>query len=269
MAGLPRSGSTLLSAILNQNPDIYVTPSVDTSSLMLSLFKTSQMSESFHSGFAPEGYRNIMARLPEMFYEHINKPYIIDKNRNWGTPENIEVAELFTDEVKIIAPVRPILEILASFVDLAEKNPNNFIDRFVRDYPVSQFRPKNDARCDALMAANHHIESNIFSIASSLDPRHQGKFHFVAYADLVSKPAKVVDAIYRFLNIPKFNHHFENLRWTPMPNEASVFGISNMHKIRSKIDKSKTNTTILSEYVHKKYGHTLDFIFPDGIKDFV
>jgi hypothetical protein len=54
-----------------------------------------------------------------------------------------------------------------------------------------------------------------------------------------------------------------------MPNEAKVFGIPSMHKIRPKIDNSKTDTSILSEYVNKKYGHALDFIFPDGIKDFV
>jgi sulfotransferase len=269
MAGLPRSGSTLLSAILNQNPDIYVTPSADTSFLMLSLYKTSQTSESYHSGFAPEGYKNIMAKLPDAFYEHIDKPYIIDKNRNWGTPENIEVAELFADKVKIICPVRPILEILASFVWLAEKNPDNFIDKFVSNYPVSQFRSKNDARCDAMMAADRHIESNIFSLASSLDPRHQGKFHFVAYADLVSKPEKVIQAIYEFLEIPKFEHTYDNLKWPLMPNEASVYGIPNMHTIRSKINMSKTKTSILSEYVHRKYGHALDFIFPNGIKDFV
>ncbi len=269
MAGLPRSGSTLLSAILNQNPDIYVTPSADTSFLILSLYKTSQVSESYHAGFAPEGYQNIMAKLPNAFYEHIDKPYIIDKNRSWGTPENIEVAELFAENVKIICPVRPILEILASFVRLAEANPDNFIDKFVRDYPVSQFRPKNDARCDALMAANHHIENSIFSLASALDPRHQGKFHFVAYDDLVSKPEKVVQAIYQFLEIPEFPHRFENLKWKLMPNESEVFGIPNLHEIRSKIDRSKTDTSILSEYVQRKYSHVLDFIFPEGIRDFV
>lgn len=269
MAGLPRSGSTLLSAILNQNPNIYVTPSADTSFLILSLYKTFQVSESYHSGFAPEGYQNIMARLPEAFYEHIDKPYIIDKNRNWGTPENIEIAELFSDKVKIICPVRPILEILASFINLAEKNPDNFIDKFVVNYPVSQFRPKNDARCDAMMAANHHIETNILSLASSFNPRHQGKFHFVAYADLISKPEKVIKAIYDFLEIPKFEHAFENLKWPLMLNESKVFGIPNMHKIRSKIDASKTDTSILSEYVVRKYGHALDFIFPNEIKDFV
>ena len=269
MAGLPRSGSTLLSAILNQNPDIYVTPSADTSFLILSLHKTSQVSESYHAGFAPEGYRNIMAKLPDTFYEHIDKPYIIDKNRTWGTPENLEVAELFAENVKIICPVRPILEVLASFVNLAEKNPNNFIDKFVINYPVSQFRSKNDARCDALMAANNHIETHIFSLASSLDPRHEGKFHFVAYDDLVNKPEKVIEAIYNFLEIPRFEHTFNNLKWSLMPNESEVFGIPNMHKVHSKINPSKTDTSILSEYVHKKYGHALDFIFPNGIKDFV
>jgi hypothetical protein len=54
-----------------------------------------------------------------------------------------------------------------------------------------------------------------------------------------------------------------------MPNETAVFGVPTLHKIRPKIDASKTDTSILSEYVHKKYGHALDFIFPKGIKDFV
>lgn len=269
MAGLPRSGSTLLSAILNQNPDIMVTASADTTSLMLALYSTSQVSESFHAGFEPEGYRNAMAKLPQSFYSHIDKPYIIDKNRNWGTPDHLELASMFSDEIKIIAPVRPILEILASFINLAERNPDNFIDKYVPEYPVSQYRSRNDARCDALMAANKQIEMNTLSIASSLVPQHKDKFHFVAYADLVSKPEKVIDAVYEFLKIPKFAHFYDNLRWNVLPNESQVFGIPNLHKIRSKIDPSKTDTSVLSDYVKQKYGHHLDFIFPDKIKDFV
>jgi hypothetical protein len=54
-----------------------------------------------------------------------------------------------------------------------------------------------------------------------------------------------------------------------MPNEAQVYGIPNLHKIRSKIDKSKTDVSVLSEYVRNKYGQALDFIFPNGIRDFV
>lgn len=269
MAGLPRSGSTLLSAILNQNPDIEVTATTDTISLMLALDSTSQASQPFRAGFEPEGYRNVMARVPHSFYSHINKPYIIDKNRNWGTPNHLKLANMITDNIKIIAPVRPILEILASFVNLTENDSNNFIDSLVSEYPVSEYRSKNDAKCDVLMAANRQIEKNTLSIASSLIPQHKDKFHFVAYADLVSKPERVVDAIYKFLDIPKFAHYYENLRWELLPNESEVYGIPNLHKIRSKIGPSKTDISVLSDYVKQKYSHHLDFIFPNGIKDFV
>jgi sulfotransferase len=269
IAGLPRSGSTLLSAILNQNPDIYVTANSDISALMLSLHQTATVSESFNAGFEPMGYRNIIEKLPNTFYSHIDKPYIIDKNRNWGTLENLQLASAFTDDVKIIAPVRPILEILASFINLARNNPDNFIDKFLPSYPVSDFRATDDARCDALMAANQNIEMNILSIASALHPEHRKKFEFVAYADLVTKPQKVIDSIYEFLQIPKFEHSYTNLNWDLMPNEAAVYGIPDLHKIRSKIDKSKTDVSVLSEYVQNKYGQALDFIFPNGIQDFV
>jgi len=269
MAGLPRSGSTLLSAILNQNPDIHVGANSDVAALMLALHQTASVSESFHAGFDPESYKNVIEKLPENFYSHIDKPYIIDKNRNWGTLENLELASTFTDKIKIIAPVRPILEILASFVNLAENNPDNYIDRFVSNYPVSDFRAKNDARCDGLMAANHSIEMNILSIASALHPQHREKFEFVAYGDLISKPKRVIDSIYDFLEIPKFEHSYQNLNWDLMANESNVYGIPNLHKIRSKIDKSKTDVSVLSDYVQNKYGQALDFIFPNGIRDFV
>lgn len=269
MAGLPRSGSTLLSAILNQNPDIMVSANSDIGPMMLGLNNIASMCESYNAGFEPMGYKNIITNLPESFYSHIDKPYIIDKNRNWGTPENLYLASMFTDQVKIIAPVRPILEILASFISLAEKNPNNFIDKFVQNYPVNHFRPKNDARCDALMAADHNIERNTLSIASALLPEHKDKFHFVAYDDLVSKPQKVVEAIYKFLAIPKFEHDYSKLKWDTMPNEADVYGIPDLHKVRPKIDKSKTDVSVLSDYVQNKYKSSLDFIFPNGIRDFV
>lgn len=269
MAGLPRSGSTLLSAILNQNPDIYVGAGSDVAALMLAVHKTASMSESFNAGFEPTGYKNIIQKLPDTFYSHIDKPYIIDKNRTWGTLENLELASTFCDNIKIIAPVRPILEVLASFVNLANKNPNNFIDKFRINYPVSDFRSQDDARCDALMAANYQIEMNILSIASALHPQHREKFEFVAYADLVTKPQKVMDSIYDFLELPRFNHTFENLNWDLMPNEAEVYGIPNLHKIRTQVEKSKTDVSVLSDYVQNKYASSLDFIFPNGIKDFV
>jgi sulfotransferase len=262
MAGLPRSGSTLLSSILNQNPDIYSGPQTDFPKMMMGLYHEIQRSESFASGYNPEGYVNLMRQVLNNFYFNVDKKYVIDKNRTWGTIDNIKLLDLLSEDVKIICPVRPILEILASFVKLASKNPNNFIDKKLGDIPAGYYRPINDARCDTLMADNDSLQHSIFSISTALLPEHRHKFHFVEYKDLVSNPDQSINEIYDFLDIPKFKHNFNNLKWKEMPNEFNVFGIPNMHSVRSTLKPSQTDTSILSDYAKGKYANALDFLNP-------
>jgi sulfotransferase len=262
MAGLPRSGSTLLSAILNQNPDIYSGPQTDFARMMLSIYHETQGSESFQSGYNPEGYVNIMRQIPNNFYANVDKKIIIDKNRNWGTIDNIKLLDLLSDNVKIICPVRPILEILSSFLRLAENNPNNFIDRRIKNIPSGYYRSLNDARCDLLMGDEEGLQHNIFSLASALQPEHRHKFHFVLYKDLVTKPKESISSIYDFLDIPRFEHNFNNLKWEEMPNETNVFGIPNMHSVQPTLKSSKTDISILSNYSKDKYRNALDFLKP-------
>ena len=47
MAGLPRSGSTLLSALLNQNPDIHSEPSSPLCGMMFNLERSILASEQY------------------------------------------------------------------------------------------------------------------------------------------------------------------------------------------------------------------------------
>jgi sulfotransferase len=262
MAGLPRSGSTLLSSILNQNPDIYSGPQTDFPRMMLSMYHETQRSESFQSGYNTEGYVNLMRQIPNNFYANIDRKIIIDKNRTWGTIDNIKLLDLLSDNVKIICPVRPILEILASFVRLAENNPNNFIDKRIKDIPSGYYRSLNDARCDLLMSDEEGLEHNIFSLASALQPEHRKKFHFVLYKDLVTKPKESISSIYDFLEIPRFEHNFNNLKWEKMPNETNVFGIPNMHSVQSTLKPSNIDISILSDYAKVKYSNALDILNP-------
>jgi sulfotransferase len=262
MAGLPRSGSTLLSSILNQNPDIYSGPQTDIPTMMMAMYHETQVSESFHAGHNPEGYINLMRSIPDNFYFNVDKKYIIDKNRRWGTIDNLKLLDMLSNDVKIICPVRPILEVLASFVRLAQKNPDNFIDRSICNTPSGYYREINDARCDSLMADNDGLQLNIFSLAGALIPEHAHKFHFVVYEDLVSKPTETITEIYDFLGIPKFHHTFDNLHWKRMPNEASLFGIPDMHSVKKTLEHSDTDISILSNYVRQKYSTTLDFLNP-------
>jgi hypothetical protein len=49
-----------------------------------------------------------------------------------------------------------------------------------------------------------------------------------------------------------------------MPNEEKVFGIKNLHSIKSTLKSSQTDVTILSDYVRDKYANALDFLNVEG-----
>lgn len=96
LSGLPRSGSTLLSAILNQHPDIYVTPA----SPMLELLVQNQIAwhkcQLVIANPEPEQLTNITKAMINATWEHISKPIIIDNNREWN--KNISAASILFEK---------------------------------------------------------------------------------------------------------------------------------------------------------------------------
>lgn len=263
MAGLPRSGSTLLTAILNQHPDIYASPQTDLLQMMYLLDSNIPNFESYRAGINHNGYRNSISGLGELFYEKIDKPFIVDKNRAWGTPYNLNLARLLNPNVRILVLIRPILEILTSFLTLAKKNPEvNFIDRSLKD---SQFFPNfyrnlDDARCDWLMRPNGEIDQAILSLAQT--KYNPDNFLFIDYDDLILKPQITLESIYSFLNISNFQHNFRRINHTEnQALDGEVFGIPELHEIRPELKRISSNPIdVLSNYVLEKYSNALDFL---------
>jgi sulfotransferase len=260
MGGLPRSGSTLLTAILNQHPEVYSSPQSDLINMYFSLQNEIYNSESWKSNLMVQGYQNTLDSLGNVLYSHIKKPIIIDKNRAWGTPGNQFVAEVLNKKPKTILMLRPISEVLSSFVKLAEKNPNNFIDDNItrQDFYVKYYKEKNDVRCDYLMRSNGEIDQSLLAIATLLTKPES--CHLVWYDNFITNPQKTLSGIYQFLEIQDFKHNFSHIKQLDKHNDDLVFGIKDLHTISSSIKPSKTTETILSSYVLSKYKNVLDFI---------
>ena len=131
IAGLPRSGSTLLGTLLNQNPLIYTSP---TSSFVEILYRNYSIwnDKNFAEDFAGSKIKNIkIPYLQEItqtyFKQQTDKPIIFDKRRHWHMIENIKMyKEIFNKDPKIICPVRNIEEIVASFKSIFLKNKKTF-----------------------------------------------------------------------------------------------------------------------------------------------
>jgi len=80
MSGLPRSGSTLISSILNQNSNIFSSPNSPICGMMFNLERSILASEQFNAYPKPSVLPKTIIGVLENYYSDINKPFIIDKS---------------------------------------------------------------------------------------------------------------------------------------------------------------------------------------------
>ena len=188
----------------------------------------------------------------------------VTKSRYWGTDESL--VDLYrTNNPKVLLTYRPILEVLASFVKLAQQYPQvNFIDRlmFEQKFPGLSYRPLNDVRCDWLMRPYGAIDSTNSAFKNMAI--HSRWFHLITYEDLCLNPKETISKVYDFLEIEHYEHDFENIPQHNNSEDEEEFGIPTLHTIRSQISKSSTKPEeVLSDYVIQKYSNAMDF-FTEG-----
>ena len=253
MAGLPRSGSTLISSILSQNPKIHSGPSSPVTGIMWHLENFLLNDELFLANPKQEQMGNLISSVILHHYSDIEKEIIIDKNRSWVSRPNYIQGYLGT-EPKIIVPVRKIDEILASFIAMHRRNPIdltigkiNFIDRELikRDIPLT-----DENRCAWIAGPEGILGQSINAIRELLVSGNQNILHFVDYEDLMNSPKETIDAIYDFIGEEHFEHDFENIENLNKERDEEVYGFADMHDVRSSLGRSGINPEdYLSEQV--------------------
>jgi sulfotransferase len=255
LGGLPRSGNTLLSALLNQNPSIYSTPLSPLPSLMWDYINSCNSMEHINRNKENENRAlKVLSSLYEDFYRDVDKPIIIDREKDWGTPSNLDLIKKFiTPKPKIIVTVRDILEIIASFVSMdADYLKNNTINS---NAFINNYRSPQDSIVEYLMRSNGEIDKSLLSISSAFYPENKGIFHIVEYNDLVLKPEETMSGIYKFLGLNDYKHNFNKIKKVESDNDMAVGLPKNLHDIRKSISRSSTSTEILSDYIKHKYSN--------------
>lgn len=228
LSGIARSGSTLLGSILNQNPDIYVSP---TSPLMDFFFLTEQTLQSFNTQYTYDFAQispNVHKGIINLFYQHVDKKYVIDKHRGW--PKNLNtVKSVITTNPKVICTYRPVCENVVSFLKLIKNDPNNIIDQHLK---------KNGYELNTYNRAMHIWHDYSMDPYESLRiglNENREHIHIVNYHDLVKDPQDEINKIYDFLGIEKFNHTFNNIVNTCSERKDEAWGFKGLHDIRETI----------------------------------
>jgi sulfotransferase len=253
LAGLPRSGNTVLSAIFNQNPDIYSTPLSPLPSFMWEFASAADNMEQLLRNTENKIKSDIfLCSFMHNYYKDVEKPVVIDREKAWGTPANLNIIKKYiTSTPKIIFTVRDILEILASFVNLDAQYLKN--EAYDKGYYMSNYRSPKDLVCEHLMAPNSDIDKGLLSLASAFHPENAGMFYIVEYNDLVFKPEETMNKIYDFLELPHYKHNFNKIKKIEQDNDEVLGLPKGFHDVREYLSNSSTNIDILSDYIRHKY----------------
>ena len=250
MAGLPRSGSTMLSAILNQNPDIHSGPSSPVVPTMLALEQSLANDELFRAYPKTPQAAKIIASVLDNWYSDVDKRIIIDKNRSWVNRLHY-IPGYFGIEAKVICPVRNIDEILTSFITMGRRTPItaegkiNFVDEMLIKNNVLL---TDDNRCEFLASPNGILGQSYFGLRQAIMEGKQKQLHFVEYDELINSPEETMRKIYEFLGLEYYDHDFSKLENKHKENDAEVYGVNDMHDVRETLGKvSSDPREVLSE----------------------
>lgn len=234
MAGLPRAGSTMLSAILNQNPRFYCGPSSPVVPTMLAIEQSLFKDELFAAYPKIEFGRNLVASVLDQYYADVDKPVVFEKNRSWTYRMEYIKGYFGIEHPKVLFPVRDVSEILASFISMIRRNPGivnerlNFIDQSL----VQSGQPVNDVtRCQAI-AGPGILGQSFDGLKKALSEGYRANIHFIEYKDLVADPAGTMKKVYEFLGEDYYHHDFKNLVNIHQENDAQVYGMPDMHEVR-------------------------------------
>ena len=116
-ASLPRAGSTILQNIIAQNPNFHVTPTSGVAELIRGLGFSFAYNNDFKNQtdlkLCEKNFYNFCKEGISGYYSNINKPYILDKNREWLSQIHI-LNQLYTTP-KVICLIRDLRSILTSY----------------------------------------------------------------------------------------------------------------------------------------------------------
>lgn len=244
ISGLPRSGSTLLSAILRQNPDFYA-DIVSPLNIMVSNCIDSMTNFENNLNITEEQRKNALHGMIDGYYKSIDKSVIFDSSRAWTSNTNL-LKTLFPDS-KIICCVRDVAWILDSFERIATKNSlytNMFIDQEA-DQCVT-------TRCDALMdfQKSGQVVKPWFWLQEGYYA-NPNMLLLIEYENLCKDPENTMKLIYGFLGIKPFEHDFNNVEYENKNFDIHM-GQPGLHTVQKKV-QWKDRETILPPSVWKKY----------------
>jgi sulfotransferase len=204
ISGLPRSGTTLLSTILKQNPRFEASISGPLARFTRAVIQESSTQGGYRFECPPEKRKKLINGLFENYYDDPSKEVAFNTNRGWGLLLPT-VKDLYPDS-KMILCVRDIGWILDSFETLQRKNPYVF---------TSMFQPEENTnvytRCETLLNPGRTLGFAYNAVKQAITSEYKSSIMVLDYEQLAKHPEQMIRAVYNFIGEEYYAHDYENV----------------------------------------------------------
>ncbi|NDG29196.1 hypothetical protein EB118_03735 [bacterium] len=235
VAGLPRSGSTLLINLLKQNPEVHGEAVSGLCSVIGGVHFNWDKIESTREYPNIPAKINVLKAIIEHYHDDIPKNIVFDKDRLWVN--QISLLEfLFQKQVKMLVPVRNPAEILASFEKIRKHNPihTTLSDDDLKEGSTIPARAYFFSNPSGPMGAAYQ------GLKDAITMGYLDRLLFVDYNRFCNSPKSQMKRIYDFFELPSFNHHFNNIVQEEQYNDSAT-KLPNLHKIKPSLQKTTVN----------------------------
>jgi sulfotransferase len=228
IGGLPRSGSTLLTNILLQNPKFATTA---TSSLLDFILQVRDNWNKLEGHKVYEEGQDKWAVISAILqnYHNTDKEVIFDKNRGWST--HIEFIEKATGQsAKVIACVRNLEDICSSFEKLFRKNRS---DGEIHGEFSNPKMKTIDGRISVWTSDEGVIGRPYVSLLDTIQRGLGDRIFFFPYEQWTANPDFWFTKLYEFLGEEYYQHDFDNIEQKIRENDAGYGWGDDLHEIKN------------------------------------
>lgn len=236
LAGLPRSGSTLLANILAQHQQIHVTPTSGIVDMLVQVKNTWDRNDAFQAAERKqneETKKRVMSAMLQAYFADANEPICIDKNRYWT--EYLEMAAQLLggrEQVKVLVTVRDMRDVLASFESLYRKT--SALGQIHQEANMALKFKTALGRVEAFIDDGQPVGRAYNAIRDAITRGWRDRMYFIDYDDLTRKPKETLDGVYRFLGMAPFAHDFQRVEQVTFEDDF-VYGFKDLHQIRAEV----------------------------------
>lgn len=237
LAGLPRSGSTLLANILAQNPAIHVTPTSGICDMLVQVRNGWDRNDAFQAMDRAASERvkgDVLRAMLQAYFGRVERPICIDKNRYWA--EFLEMAAELVggrDRVKVLVTVRDLRDVVASFEKLYRKT--SALGQVAQEANMALKFKTALGRAEIFVDDAQPVGRAYNAIRDAVTRGWYEHMHVIDFEDLTRRPGETMQGIYRFLDVAPHAHDFDNVEQVTFEDDF-VYGFKDLHVIRAKVE---------------------------------